>query len=141
MSVPEIKTDWMRIISNDGILLYEGYAFNRKPCGKDISYFGNGNKYQEGQFGIKGLLSGKEYYPNGKLRFEGEFRLNRAYGPNAPVSGAFYNTEGILLYMGKFQIRTGGVGYPMVVIPEQYGPIPQADRPKELKYLMWEDIK
>ena len=140
MSIPEMKAEWKRIVSDNGILLYEGYTFNNKPYGKGTTYFSNGNRYQEGQFGIKGLLSGKEYYPNGNLRFEGEFRLNRAYGPNAPISGAFYDEEGRLVFQGKFQLRYGGVGYPMVVMPEQYGPVPQAGRPKELKYLMWEDI-
>lgn len=141
MSVPEMKAEWKRIVSADGILLYEGYTFNNKPYGEGTSYYSNGNKYQEGRFGIKGLLSGKEYYPNGNLRFEGEFELNRAYGPNAPISGAFYDTEGKLVFQGKFQLQHSGLGYPTVVTPEEYGAIPQKDEPKNLDYLMWDDVR
>ncbi len=136
-----LRTKWRKIYADDGTLLYEGYAYHEKPCGNGTSYFHNGNKYQEGEFGIKGLLSGKEYYPDGDLKFEGKFRLNTAYGPNAPVEGAFYGLDGELVYQGKFAIRTGGVGYPMVVTPGGFGPIPQRGRPEELKVLMWDDVE
>ena len=134
------EKEWTRIYSEDNVLLYEGFTLNGKPYGEGISYFHNGNKYQEGQFGIKGLLSGKEYYPNGNLRFEGEYRLNRAYGPNPPVDGSFYDEDGNLVFRGKFQLRVGGVGYPWVVDPKSYGSIPQKDRPADLHYVMWGDV-
>lgn len=134
------KTEWKKLFSEDNRLLYEGFTYKDKPCGTGVAYFSNGAKYQEGQFGIKGLLSGKEYYPNGSLRFEGEFRLNRAYGPNPPVSGSFYDSEGKLLYQGEFKLHRGGVGYPAVEVPEEYGPIRQKDHPEDLKYPMWDDV-
>nr|MBQ6243002.1 hypothetical protein [Lachnospiraceae bacterium] len=96
------------MVSEDNRLLYEGFTYKDKPYGTGVAYFSNGAKYQEGQFGIKGLLSGKEYYPNGSLRFEGEFRLNRAYGPNPPLSGSFYDSEGKLLYQREFKLHRGG---------------------------------
>jgi len=135
-----VETERGKLLSTDGALLYEGYLYKGKPCGDGVSYYENGNKFQEGHFGIKGLLSGKEYYPDGHLRFEGLFRLNKAYGPNAPVSGSYYDREGNLVYQGNFKLRFGGVGYPSVVIPETYGPIPQSARPEELEYLMWNDV-
>ena len=126
-----------KIYSKGHILIYEGHVLGEKPYGPGIAYFHNGNKYQEGQFGVKGLLSGKEYYPNGQIRFEGEFRINRAYGPNAPVEGIFYDKAGNLIYHGKFKIHVGGVGYPTVEIPKGYGSIPQPERPKDLEYLTY----
>lgn len=141
MRIEELKTEWKRILAEDGTLLYVGYTYHGKPCGEGTAYFNNGNKYQEGQFGVKGLLSGKEYYPNGNLRFEGEYRLNTAYGPNAPIEGVFYDCSGKLVFQGCFQLRSGGVGYPTVAVPSEYGPIPQSSAPKELKFLLWNDVK
>ncbi len=133
------KEEWNRIFSKDGKILYEGTTYKNKPCGVGVTYFENGKKYQEGSFGIKGLLSGKEYYPNGKLRFEGEFKLNKAYGPNSPKNGSFYDLSGSLVYQGEFIARYGSVGYPSIIIPKEYGSIQQKEHPKDLHYLMWDD--
>ena len=59
-----------------------------------ISYYPNGNIYQEGIFGIKGLLIGKEYYPNGQVRFAGSYKLHQSYGPNPPLYGSVHDPEG-----------------------------------------------
>ena len=137
----KFETEWKRIYAEDKTLLYEGNVYKDKPCGKGTSYYRNGNKYQEGRFGIKGLLSGKEYYSNGNLRFEGEFRLNTAYGPNIPVSGNVYDIDGKFIFQGRLTVHLGGVGYPKVVKPEQFGPVPLRDHPKGLMPLMWEDVR
>ena len=139
--IEKLKTERERVFAKDGTILYEGHTYHGKPCGEGTSYFHNGNKYQEGQFGVKGLLSGTEYYPNGKLRFEGEYRLNIAYGPNAPIEGSFYDESGKVVYQGRFELKYGGVGYPIVVVPSAFGPIPQPDKPEELNYLMWKDVE
>ena len=76
------------------------------------------------------LLCGREYYPSGNLRFEGTFGINRGYGPNYPRYGKFLSDDGTTTFEGKIQLRFGGVGYPMVVEPKEFGPIPQACRPK-----------
>ena len=95
--------------------------------------------YQEGVFGIKGLLLGREYYENGNLRFEGFLRIHFAYGPNPPVFGRFCDPEGNELFFGEFSIRSGGVGYPTVIIPETYTSMRVQSHPK-YSCLMWEDM-
>lgn len=137
----DIKTEWKRFYSEDGTLLYEGEVYKDKPCGKGTSYFHNGNKYQEGEFGIKGLLSGKEYYPNGILRFEGQFKIHRYYGPNPPIEGTAYDIEGNPIYRGKFKHRYGNIPHPVVVVPKRYGSIKQLEAPKELNYLWYDDLE
>lgn len=136
-----INTEWKRIYSEDGTLLYEGNVYKDKPCGKGVSFFHNGNKYQEGEFGINGLLSGKEYYPNGKMRFEGRFRIHTAYGPNPPIEGTAYDIEGNPIYRGKFKIHYGGVHHPVVMVPKRYGSIKQQECPRELNYLWLHDLE
>ena len=87
-----------------------------------------------------GELDGREYYPNGHVRFEGVYRLTRGYGPNAPEYGTWYSENGEILFRGRFQINYGGVGYPMVVCPEGYGTASFHTNLGE--YLsMWEDEK
>ena len=122
-----------------GVLLYEGATRNGKPFGAGTAYYCDGTIYQEGIFGIKGLICGREYYTNGQVRFEGIYRLNRGYGPNWPEYGTFYDQDGIEQFHGEFEVRTGGVGYPMVSVPEGFGPVVQKDHP-ELKHAMWQDV-
>ena len=87
---------------------------------------------------MKGLTSGREYFPNGSLRFEGTYHIHDGYGPNYPLSGKCYNQEGALIYEGHVKVRFGGVGYPMIQIPADYGPIPQNG--PHIDYFTWEDV-
>ena len=104
-------------------------------------YYPDGTIYQEGVFGPKGLLCGKEYYPTGKLRFEGLYRYNMGYGPNYPICGKAYNPAGEQIYEGEFQIRRSGLGYPFVVKPEDFGPVPQKEKPRLHKRIQDEDLE
>ena len=129
------------LINADGHVMYRGWTFHDKPYGVGVEYWQNGQKYREGLFGFRGLLQGIEYYPNGKIRFWGNFHAHRSYGPNPPVIGELYDETGKLLYSGEFTITTGGVGYPVVVDPKAYGPIIQRDAPKSDYYSFDEERK
>ena len=125
-----------KLYDDDGNLLYEGYLLNDRPYGLGTVYFANGNKYQEGVFDFKGLVQGREYYPSGQLRFEGTFVMNTAYGPNFPRLGSLYDEDGRLVFSGKFEVKRGGVGYPMMKYP-RFSPC--SDRP-EIKYFRDDDF-
>ncbi len=129
--------EWKRLYDEKGILVYEGFTKNNKPCGAGASYFTNGTVYQEGLFGVKGFLCGREYYPDGTLRFEGIYTLNTGYGPNYPRYGFFQTRDGSYSYEGKFRVSRGGVGYPRVEEPEKYVLNP-GNRP-DIPPLMWVD--
>lgn len=118
-----------KIFDEYGNLMYEGYTLHNAPYGFGIAYFANGNVYRDGIFDIKGIVQGKEYYPSGQLRFEGEWSLTRGYGPNAPYDGNAYDEDGNLIYSGKFEIKRGGVGWPMIRNPKGF-PAEQKQRPK-----------
>ena len=122
-----------KIFGEDGRLAYEGYTIYNAPYGFGKAYFANGNIYREGIFDIKGIVQGKEYYPSGQLRFEGQWCLTGGYGPNAPCLGNAYDEDGKLIYCGKFEIKRGGVGYPMIQKPKGFRP-EQKERPK-IEYL------
>ena len=77
---------------------------------------------------MKGIVKGKEYYPTGQLRFEGRWCLTGGYGPNAPCDGNAYSEDGELIYSGKFEIKRGGVGWPMIQKPKGF-PLEQKERP------------
>ncbi|WP_298500827.1 hypothetical protein [uncultured Methanobrevibacter sp.] len=113
----------------DGNLVYEGYTLNYSPYGFGKAYFADGTLYREGIFDIKGIVQGKEYYPSGRLRFEGQWALTRGYGPNAPWNGNAYSENGEMIYSGKFEIKRGGVGWPMIQNPKGF-PLEQKERPK-----------
>ena len=53
--------------------------------------------------------------------FEGVFKLNKAYGPNEPEYGTWYSENGETRFHGKFTVSHGGVGFPSVKTPEDYG--------------------
>ena len=129
---------WGKIMDEDNTLLYEGFTRNNKPYGTGVSYFSNGYKYQEGIFGIKGLLLGKEYYPNGQLRFEGIFKLNTSYGPNYLIEGQAFTSDGQLIYDGKLSYLTSGLGYPLKAIQCDIGQVIQKERPN-VPCFMWRD--
>ncbi len=118
-----------RIFSEDNKLLYEGYTLHNAPYGFGTAYFADGKVYREGIFDIKGIVQGREYYPSGQLRFEGQWSLTTGYGPNAPYEGNAYGEDGELLYSGKFEIKRGGVGWPMIRKPKGF-PAEQKQRPK-----------
>ena len=110
-----------KIFSNNGkSLVYEGYTLQNKPYGLGVAYYPNGNKYRDGIFGFKGILQGKEYYSTGQVKFEGIWSKNMGYGPNAPDVGNFFSENGELIFSGKFEIKKGGVGYPMIKYPTNY---------------------
>ena len=49
----------------DGKVFFDGSLDeDGVPRGWGITYYPDGTKYQEGLFGKKGLLWGKEYYPS-----------------------------------------------------------------------------
>lgn len=129
---PRGKIEQKKIFDEDGILVYEGNTLNNAPYGFGIGYFANGNIYREGIFDIKGIVQGKEYYPSGQLRFEGQWSLTTGYGPNTPYDGNAYSEDGKLIYSGKFEIKRGGVGWPMILKPKGF-PREQKERPK-IKY-------
>ena len=122
-----------RIHDESGNLVYEGYTLDNAPYGFGTAYFENGSIYREGIFDIKGIVQGKEYYPSGRLRFEGQWVLTGGYGPNAPYNGNAYDEDGKLIYSGKFEIKRGGVGWPMILNPKGF-PLEQKNRPK-IEYL------
>ena len=115
---PEGKIEHKRLFGENNELIYEGYASNGKPYGLGTLYFKNGNKFQEGIFDLKGIVEGKEYYPNGNVRFEGIWQINTAYGPNYPTWGSLFDENGKLMFSGKFEVKKGGVGYPMMKYPK-----------------------
>ncbi len=134
------KPVWNVINAEDGARLYEGFTLIDKPYGAGTAFFPDGSIYQEGVFGIKGLLCGREYYPNGNLRFEGAYVLCKGYGPNYPKYGKCYNEAGELYFNGELRLKFGGVGYPMVQNPPEFGPIPQVNQP-HISFFMWEDAR
>ena len=124
---------WKKVYSKSGVLLYEGFTSGIYPAGVGVLYYPNGNKYQEGIFGFKGLVSGREYYQDGQVRFDGVYRINMAYGPNEPLYGKFYDRQGELKYEGKFAVSHSGLGWPFVKTPEEYGPVLLAERPESIR--------
>ena len=118
-----------KIFDEDGNLLYEGYTLHNAPYGFGTAYFSNGKVYREGIFDIKGIAQGKEFYPSGQLRFKGQWSLTTGYGPNAPYDGEAYDEDGELIYSGKFEIKRGGVGWPMIQKPKGFL-LEQKERPK-----------
>ena len=119
-------------IYNDEGMVYEGYVRCGKPYGLGIAYYPNGNIYREGVFDIKGIIMGKEYYSSGQLKFVGIWRKNMGYGPNYPILGNYYSENGELIFSGKFEVKKGGVGYPMMKYPRYK--FEEKDRP-EIEYL------
>ena len=130
---PRDRIVYRQLHDEDGNLVYEGYTLNYSPYGFGKAYFANGNLYREGIFDIKGIVQGKEYYPSGGLRFEGQWCLTGGYGPNAPCDGNAYAEDGELIYSGKFEIKRGGVGWPMIQNPKGFA-LEQKQRPK-IEYL------
>lgn len=125
-----MEEHWKRIYSKDHKLMYAGYVVDDKPFGTGISYYENGNKCQEGVFDEKGLVQGKEYYQNGNLRFEGVYTPNKGYGPNYPTYGTCYDEDGNEIFYGALTIKkTGSMGFPRIVKPEEYGFITPKGRP------------
>lgn len=128
--------EYEEIFDDEGNLVYEGYAACGYPFGLGRLYFDNGNVYQEGIFDIKGLKMGKEYYYNGQLKFEGIWSLTNGYGPNAPKFGNVYDESGKPVFSGLFELKRGGVGYPMIKYPLGYRNI-EKKRP-DIKYIRGE---
>ena len=131
---------WNKLYSKSGKVTYEGYTLYGKPYGAGTSYYANGNKCREGVFDIKGLVFGREYYPNGRVRFEGSYEQNHGYGPNFPVYGTYYSRDGQVIYSGNITVYKSGIGYPTVKVPEDFGPV-MLPRTPNLEYCTWEDLR
>lgn len=121
-----------KLYGDEGRLLYEGYTLDGAPYGFGVMYFPDGTVYREGIFDVKGIVQGKEFYPSGQLRFKGTWSITYGYGPNAPREGEVYSEDGKLTFRGKFDIKKGGVGFPMILNPKGYRH-EQKDCPK-IKY-------
>ena len=126
---PQNMIEYKRISGEYCELLYEGYTLHNAPYGFGTAYFKDGTVYREGIFDMKGIVQGREYYPSGNLRFEGQWLLTGGYGPNAPYEGNAYSENGDLIYSGKFEIKRGGVGWPMIQKPKGFS-AEQKKRPK-----------
>lgn len=85
-------------------------------------------KYREGVFDTKGIIEGNEYYSSGQLKFAGIWKKHGAYGPKYPVMGNYFSEDGDLIFSGKFDVKRGGVGYPMMKYPKYR--FEEKDRPK-----------
>ena len=129
-----------KLYDDEGRLQYKGQLLLGKPFGAGKSYWPDGTIYQEGTFGIKGLLRGKEHYPNGQVRLDAFFRTNHSFGPNIPEGGRYYARDGRLVFEGHFPVRCGGVGYPYMTGLEGFGDVSQPDRPK-VPVFMWEEAR
>lgn len=99
-----------------------------------ISFYENGKICSRGIFhSAQCLYKGTNYREDGTKRFKGicndkhaEYKKNGTtyYGPSYPVYGTYYNEAGKKAYKGKFKtVHLGGVRYPSVVFPEDYGAI------------------
>ena len=130
---------YKKLFTESNQLLYKGYTVNDKPYGIGKLYFNNGNIYQEGVFTFKGIKFGKEHYYSGQVKFEGEFSITTGYGPNAPRIGNVFNEDGELIFTGKFEIKKGGVGWPMIKHPNNYN-ANEKNKP-EIKYISWIDVE
>lgn len=126
---PHNKIGLKNIFHENGKIAYEGYVLNGAPYGFGKAYFEDGTLYRDGIFDIKGIVQGKEYYPSGQLRFEGNWCLTRGYGPNAPCNGNAYDEDGNLIYSGQLEIKRNGMGWPMIQKPKGF-PLEQENRPK-----------
>ena len=123
-----------------GALLFVG-SYDETSIGDDgiphrfyagIEFYEDGTPHREGLFQLGGLYCGRIFYPSGKVKFVGQFNDKHGeftggkpecyYGPSYPVEGIFYSEDGAVLYSGKFRVRKqGNVGYPKVVVPENFG--------------------
>ena len=117
-----------KILYDGDNLAYDGLTLRGSPYGLGVAYYPNGNKYREGVFDAKGIIEGKEYYSSGQLKFAGIWRKNGGYGPNYPVMGNYFSEDGDLIFSGKFEVKRGGVGYPMMKYPKYR--FEEKDRPK-----------
>lgn len=120
---------WKQLFYRNGVLKYEGMTVDGKPFGPGTMYYSNGTIYKEGVFGIKGLLCGTEYYPNGNKRFSGLYKYNPGYGPNYPKYGACFHEDGSAWYEGEIKIHRSGLGWPFVDYPVDYGPVVLKETP------------
>ena len=130
---------WEKIFDEEGCLGYEGYTLDHKAFGAGRTFRRDGTLRTEGVYGLKGLLCGREYYPNGRIRFEGSLRLNQAYGPNFPEFGSWYDEDGKLLFRGKFRFSRSSLGWPTAEEPEgfrwDHGSLPKGH------VFLWEDAR
>jgi antitoxin component YwqK of YwqJK toxin-antitoxin module len=105
-----------KLYYDSGELRYEGFIKNDMPCGQGTSYYKNGHKHMDGQFGDWFIEYGKEYYESGVLKFFGKYNSGAKtyYGPRYFVDGKLYFESGGLWYEGTFDIKKhGSLGYPL----------------------------
>ena len=69
----------------------------------------------EGSFADWFIVTGREYYKNGNIRFIGEYNKGprNYYGPRYFVFGRLFNEEGELWYEGAFNVKHSSIGYPL----------------------------
>lgn len=112
----------------------ETISFGEKSCLPiaGTKFREDGTRHMEGLFQRCGLYCGRIYYPSGKVKFVGIFNDKSGaitgrqpedyYGPSYPVEGIFFAEGGQVLYNGKFKVvKFGGLNYPKVIVPEDYG--------------------
>ncbi len=85
--LPTDQSVYGKLYYDTGELKYEGYytpiehdATWYEPMGKGTFYYKNGVVFRKGQFQHGGLLEGKEFYPSGKLKFEGRYNCRKTDG-------------------------------------------------------------
>ena len=90
-----------KINCDNGIVLFEcNYKYGRKE-GKAKEYYPNGKLKREGEyFDDRRTGNWKEYYDNGKLKFEGKFVMGKY---NAV--GKEYNEFGDLIHEGEYKME------------------------------------
>ena len=136
----KIKKEYKKLYDENGALAYEGETFKDRPYGEGRTYYPDGTLLQEGEFGIKGFLGGKEYFSNGQLRLEGEMVCHRGYGPNYPDKGTLYDEDGKMIFSGKFRVRPSGVGWPIIIEPEGCNEN-RIGSTSRVPWIMWDDLR
>ncbi|MEN6461778.1 MAG: hypothetical protein ABFC94_10455 [Syntrophomonas sp.] len=81
----------------DGTLAYEGGIKNGLYFGSGRVYYPDGHLMYEGEFNGRQHGQGKLYYENGNLMYSGGFCQGRAHG-----TGILYNIDGSLVFCGEF---------------------------------------
>ncbi len=117
---------WEKLYDEKGNLKYEGYTKldeeNKMvlPFGIGIRYYENGVKYLEGIFADWFIEIGREYYPSGVLKFEGEYNKGQRsyYGPRYYARGNYYRENGSLWFSGIYKVnKVGSMNYPLISVP------------------------
>lgn len=96
----ETERKWETVRGSDGNVLFEGYTGEETPYCTGILFAADGTIFQEGIFDEGGLRCGREYYPNGAVKFEGTLKLYEGDEFNTPEYGRVYDDDGSLVFEG-----------------------------------------